>query len=94
MENTYQHWLLEKRENIAYLTLNRPAKKNRIDDTTLSELGEITDILATDSSIWVIILQANGANFSAGVDVSLIGNMVGQDKVSYQENLKKAQSFF
>ena len=91
--NTYQHWLLEIKEHIAYLTLNRPAKKNRIDNTTLAELGEITQVLDTESNVWVVVLQANGDCFSAGVDVSLIGGMVGQEKQAYREHLRKAQLF-
>lgn len=93
MQNTYEHWLLETKEHIAYLTLNRPAKKNRIDTTTLTELGEITQVLSKDQSVWVVIVQGAGDCFSAGVDVSLIGGMVGQDEITYRENLRHAQSF-
>ena len=91
MNHTYQHWLLETKEHLAYLTLNRPDKKNRIDSTTLTELAEITQRLGDDSNVWGVVVQANGDCFSAGVDVSLIGNMVGQDAASYRENLKNAQ---
>jgi enoyl-CoA hydratase/carnithine racemase len=91
MDHTYQHWLLETKEHLAYLTLNRPDKKNRIDSTTLAELAEITQRLSDDSNVWGVVVQANGDCFSAGVDVSLIGNMVGQDVKTYRENLKNAQ---
>lgn len=90
---TYQHWILEVNSHIAHLTLNRPEKKNRIDNTTLVELGAITELINNDSDIWVIILQANGDSFSAGVDVSLIQAMVGQDKATYSANLRQAQSY-
>ena len=93
MNNSYQHWLLEIKEHIAYLTLNRPEKKNRIDDTTLSELGEITQVLDHNPNVWVVILQANGDCFSTGVDVSLIGGMVGQDIETYRKNLRNLQGF-
>ena len=94
MSNPYKHWLLELKENIAYLTLNRPKEKNRIDITTLEELGEITELLKSRSDIWAVVVQANGDCFSAGVDVSLIGSMVGQDSETYRKNLLKAQSYF
>ena len=93
MNNPYKHWLLEIKDHIAYLTFNRPDKKNRIDHTTLSELGKITQLIKEDNNIWVVLLQANGDCFSAGVDVSLIGSMVGQDIETYRKNLKSAQSF-
>lgn len=94
MNTTYKHWLLEIKDHLAYLTLNRPNKKNRIDTTTLQELGEITQVLDNDEDVWAVVVQANGEGFSAGVDVSLIGNMIGQDTETFQENLKHAQSFF
>lgn len=93
MQKTYQHWVLDIQEHVAYLTLNRPAKKNRIDTTTLTELGEITKVLSSDPRVWVVVVRAAGNCFSAGVDVSLIGNMIGQDEASYRENLRNAQSF-
>lgn len=91
MKNQFKHWLLEVKDNIAYLTLNRPEVKNRLDSTTFSELGEITKDLSTNNEVWVVILQANGDSFSAGVDVSLIGSMVGQEEGQYRENLKGSQ---
>lgn len=94
MHRTYQHWILEIEAHIAYLTLNRPSKKNRIDTTTLRELGEITEYLSGDPNVWVVVVQGAGDCFSAGVDVSLIGNMVGQEEAAYRENLRHAQSFF
>lgn len=93
MNKNFQHWTLEIKEHLAYLTLNRPKQKNRIDNTTLMELGEITEIINKDSRIWVIILKANGVCFSAGVDVSLIGSMIDQEINAYRKNLKTAQSF-
>ena len=93
MNSTYSHWLLEANGKIATLTLNRPAEKNRIDSTTLSELGIITKAINDDPNIWVVILQGKGDCFSAGVDVSLIGDMMSQDANIYRKNLRQAQSF-
>ena len=94
MYPTYSHWILEKEEQITTLTLNRPLKKNRIDETTLSELGEITKLLAEDPDCWAVVLQANGECFSAGVDVHLIGKMLGQDREDFRKSLRSAQAFF
>lgn len=93
MDKIYQHWNLEIKDHIAFLTLNRPEKKNRLDDITLSELGAITTRLDKDPQVWVVLLQANGAVFSAGVDVSLIGSMLGQDNDAYRENLRRLQAY-
>ena len=91
MQKNYQHWVLEIQSNIAYLTLNRPQVKNRLDVTTFEELNQITQYLSTNNEVWVVILQANGDTFSAGVDVSLIGSLIGQDENTFKSNLKSLQ---
>ena len=87
----FQHWQLEINKHIAYLTLNRPQQKNRLGNQTFQELKTITTSLSTNNDVWVVLLQANGDNFSAGVDVSLIGDMIGQDKQQYADNLRASQ---
>ncbi|MEO1652785.1 MAG: enoyl-CoA hydratase/isomerase family protein [Bacteroidota bacterium] len=91
MAKKYQHWILEIKDKIAHLILNRPEMKNRLDDTTLSELQEITQVLRDDPEVWVVILKSNGDTFSAGVDVNLIGRLVGQDEQVFKDNLKALQ---
>ncbi len=93
MKHTFQHWTIDIENHIAFVTLNRPDKKNRMDHTTLFELGELTGIISDDHDIWVIILQSNGECFSAGVDVSLIGQMMNQEADTYRDNLRMAQSY-
>jgi len=93
MEQTFEHWTLEVTEHVAHVTLNRPEQNNRIDNTTLTELGALSKIISEDSDIWIVVLQANGDNFSAGVDVSLIGDLMNQDPNTYRTNLKIAQGF-
>ncbi len=92
MTRQYQHWQLEINDRIAHLTLNRPKEKNRIGSITLNELKEITQLLSKNKEVWVLVLQANGDCFSAGVDVSLIGEMIGQDGEAYRTNLRESQA--
>ncbi len=93
MNHIFQHWILEVVGPIATMTLNRPEKKNRIDNTSLEELGRITSIISSNPEIWVVIVKANGDIFSGGVDVSLIGSLVNQETELYRSNLRYAQSF-
>ncbi len=88
----YLHWLLDIKDHLATLTLNRPEVKNKIDGTTLTELGEISNRLANDPEVWVIILQAAGDAFSAGVDVSLIRGLIDNDKATFAANLRTSQA--
>ncbi len=87
----YQHWLLVIDDHIANLTLNRPDKKNRFDSTTFLELDEITKELASNDDVWVVILRASGKDFSAGVDVQLIRDLIGSEKADFKKNLQSSQ---
>lgn len=88
----YQHWKLEIKGHIVRLILNRPKQKNRLGALTFSELKEITEWISENEEIWVVLLDAEGPDFSAGVDVSLIAGMIGQDKETYENNLRASQS--
>ena len=87
----YQHWLLEIDQSIATLTLNRADKMNILSKATLHELRDISRLLRDNRDVWVVILQSAGEHFSAGVDVNLIQEMVGQDKTAFRENLRDLQ---
>jgi len=91
MTTEYQHWLLQKENHIARLSLNRPNEKNRIGQITLNELSQITEVIKNDDDIWLVVLTGKGDNFSAGVDVSLIGNLIGKDYETFSQNLKSSQ---
>ena len=51
---------LEKKDKIAYITLNRPDIHNAFNDTMISELTEVFDYLKAQDDIRVIILTGKG----------------------------------
>ena len=66
-----QHILYDEPEpGIARITLNRTDKHNAQDTRFLYELNSAFDRAAQDPKVKVIILAANGKNFSAGHDLS------------------------
>jgi enoyl-CoA hydratase/carnithine racemase len=60
----------EKREHIAYVTLNRPDKLNAMNETMHRELGQVWDDFRDDGNLRVAILSGRGRCFSAGADLS------------------------
>jgi enoyl-CoA hydratase len=56
-------------DNIALITLNRPATANAQDTKFLYELNDAFDRAAHDDAIKVIVLASNGKNFSSGHDL-------------------------
>lgn len=65
---TYENILLEKKNGIAKITLNRPHALNAITEGVLSDLVAALDNIEKDDSIHVVILTGAGKAFSAGRD--------------------------
>lgn len=59
----------EKRNRIAYITLNRPEALNALDDEMNEALSNIWQDFATDASVDVAILSGTGKAFCAGADL-------------------------
>lgn len=67
--------LIEKQENIAIVTINRPTKLNALNKATIEELHEAFKSLNEDLSTKVIILTGSGEKaFVAGADISEFAN--------------------
>jgi len=61
--------IYEKRNRIAYITLNRPDALNALDDELNSRLWKVWDDFAKDESVDVAILTGSGKAFCAGADL-------------------------
>ena len=61
--------LLERRDGVAIITLNRPERRNAIDLATAELLEQVVDLVESDDSIRVAILTGAGGTFSAGMDL-------------------------
>lgn len=67
--------LIEKQENIAIVTINRPTKLNALNKATIEELHTAFKDLNNDSEVKVIILTGSGEKaFVAGADISEFAN--------------------
>ncbi len=87
---TYENILLEKKNSIAYVTVNRPKVLNALNMATMGELGSAFLDIRNDSSIRVAILTGAGEKaFVAGAD---IGELAKQDAVSGKEYGHRGQA--
>lgn len=84
-------WEIEQEGHVVTLTLALTASDNRITVDALHELREITAVLNDRPDAWVIVLQGDGTDFSVGVDVSLIGQMVGQHERDFFKIVRDLQ---
>ena len=69
-------------EGTAYLTLDRPDRRNALSLELMHELLAALDELATDQDVRTVVIGGNGPAFSAGHDLS---EMMGRGEAAYQE---------
>lgn len=78
----YQYVIYEKRDHIAYVTLNRPEVLNALHPPMHEELSEIFNDFDADPEAWVAILTGAGDRaFSAGNDLKWTAEHAEQGRV-------------
>ena len=67
----YRYILLDRdaKEHIATLTLNRPDRRNALNDVMQDEIGDAIEEVEADKSIRVMVLTGSGSVFCAGGDL-------------------------
>ncbi len=63
----------EKKDRIAYITLNRPEKMNALNSELLDELAKTWQDFNEDNNVWVALLTGAGKAFCVGADMGSIG---------------------
>ncbi|HEX5965148.1 MAG TPA: enoyl-CoA hydratase-related protein [Pyrinomonadaceae bacterium] len=71
MSQTYETLVLEKRERVAIITINRPEKRNALSIQIREEGAALLDELRKDDSVGVVVFTGAGEKaFIAGADIS------------------------
>ncbi len=60
---------IERREGVEIWTLDRPQARNALDAATFRDLTQAVERAATDASLRVVLLTADGETFAAGGDL-------------------------
>jgi methylglutaconyl-CoA hydratase len=81
--------LVEKKDGVGRITLNRPEVRNAFDDALIAALTRAFQELGQDSSVRVVLLAGNGPAFCAGADLNWMKRMAGY---GYDENLRDARA--
>ena len=77
----YRDIKFEVEEDIGFITLDRPEKRNALSMNLMTEVIDLLKSIKKDSRIRVVIIKAEGAAFSSGHDLS---EMLGGDAVFYR----------
>jgi enoyl-CoA hydratase len=79
--------LTEKRGAVLLITLNRPDKSNALHPDLVSQLAGVLDRTANNVSINSVVLTGAGANFCAGLDLSLLVNWTSDEELVYLDEV-------
>ena len=82
--------LYDVADSVATLTLNRPEKRNALDDETIAELKQFFAQAEKDDDVRVVVLRGAGNDFCAGADLSQLEKIASN--ASREENLADAMN--
>lgn len=80
----YDQFRVELDESILRVTLNKPEKRNIIDDDTNKQLADVFQDATFDSRVKVLVLSAEGPVFSAGGDIVKMQRKVDDPGLFYR----------
>jgi enoyl-CoA hydratase/carnithine racemase len=80
-QRTYEHVVFEQDGTIAYVTMNRPGKRNALSLDHMQELTSCFGEIGQSKEVSVVILRGEGPAFCAGHDLS---EMIGRDAGTYR----------
>ena len=83
MSQSYETVLLDRRDRVAVITINRPEKRNALNIQTRAEGAAILDKLRADDSVRVVVITGAGDKaFIAGADIA---EFAGRTAISQRE---------
>lgn len=74
--------------SIRYLTLNRPEKRNALNDALIGALKSALTDVGSDESLRAVVIRGAGEDFCSGADLSALQKI---SQSNYEENLEDAR---
>ena len=81
--------LVERKDGIGRITLNRPEVRNAFDEALIAALANAFAELDADTSVRAVVLAGNGPAFCAGADLNWMKRMAGY---GHEENVRDARA--
>ena len=97
MSPSYETILVERRDRVAIITINRPEKRNALNIQTRAEGAAALDELRADDSVQVVVITGAGDKaFIAGADIAEFANRtaLAQRQVMMERSLFNAIDSF
>lgn len=88
-ENRWETVDVKVEEGIAWVTLNRPEKKNAMSPTLNREMIDVLETLELDQDTRVLVLTGAGDSWTAGMDLKEYFREVDTQPEIYQERIRR-----
>jgi methylglutaconyl-CoA hydratase len=85
----YSTLLLECKDNIATITLNRPDKRNAISPAMIADIQSALEAIEKNHATRVVILTGAGKAFCAGMDLDTLAAIAKQTPAENQEDSRR-----
>jgi enoyl-CoA hydratase len=69
MSTTYETILVETREHVGLVRINRPKVRNALNSTVLHELNNALEVFDADPEVGAIVITGDSQAFAAGADI-------------------------
>ena len=89
----YETLLIESRDQVSTITLNRPDKRNAINTQMIAELQSALDSVEKTHDR-VVVLTGAGTSFCAGMELSLLQAIATQSPSENQEDSRRMAKMF
>jgi enoyl-CoA hydratase len=80
--------IVNQRDHVLHIGLNRPAKRNAFNVEMLEELGRAYERLERDDSLRAGVLYAHGDNFTAGLDLAEVGPRLIEGSLDWPDDAR------
>jgi enoyl-CoA hydratase/carnithine racemase len=81
----------ERREGVAVISLDRPAKRNALDLEAFEALAEAARRAGGDEAARAVVVRAEGPSFCAGIDLNALAGLAGSAAERFGEFVAIAQ---
>ncbi len=71
-----EHLIITRDGGLATVTLNRPEKKNALNEAVLTDIPKAMAELGQDRTVRSVILRGAGGDFSAGIDLGFLQSLL------------------
>ena len=89
MPQSYETLLVEQRERVAIVTINRPEKRNALNEALITGLKDALQKANDDAAVRVVVISGAGRDFCSGADLASLQKIADG---SVAENAADARS--